>query len=433
MYSLFAFGSKEEVPRESEIIIEKITDMQDRYDSINPAVPGMVMFSADTTSIIPAEIAAKIDNELSRQLILSGKIKPISILKWLSSKYFERKANNPFTLMRAIQAEHYAIPLLYLCKPYLFQCENYFILYINVYPLAAAAYPISILRLFETAEDIPSVIAAVIEEMQFRIYEENQGVNKKRIIADSFNLEFLKLVTLDSGEFEFIEAPFIDQYGKPLRSEDDFFSVIFAYILSTTQLFDTMRPADFSDFALSSSYNSSAADYRIEGRVQLSAELSILHVTVRDIRYNTVVISIQYPLHDCSLKNIWNAYREISVKIIEAIYPQASYGMVPNLIAPERAFYVNNMFVGWDEIENFILPKGMHELHTGSYFHPGVLQKGFERPEIIIGNEADEENIHKNSSVEKSSVKTFYVLLDTIDRVFMDREGEYVWNFLRKN
>jgi hypothetical protein len=60
------------------------------------------------------------------------------------------------------------------------------------------------------------------------------------------------------------------------------------------------------------------------------------------------------------------------------------------------------MFAGWDAMDNLILPKGMHEIHTGSYLK------------------------------EDADAKTFYILLDTMDQVFTDKEGEYVWNFLNK-
>jgi hypothetical protein len=428
---LFAFAIKERNP-EPEIIIENVTDMQDRYDNMSPTAPGMVMFETSTTTSVSAEMAQKIDEELSRQLVISGKIKPVSMEKWLTSTYFERKARNPFILMNAIKAENYAIPLQFLCKPYVFKCEEYFIFHMNVYSIAAntSAYPISILRMFETIDDIPMLVSAVLDEMQLRMYEQKSGIKKKRIIIEEFSLDFLKLVALESGEFEFINAPFIDQYGISLRDGDDFFSLILGYILSATQMYEVMRTADFSAFALSSGFNNSVADYRIQGRVQLSSELSVLYVTVIDVtKNNSLVTSIKFPLYDSNLKNIWNAYREISVKIIESIQPSINYGVVPVLTAEERGFYINNMFTGWDVIENVILPKGMHEIHTGSYFRADTLKKEFEHSEI-----ADWEMRKQIGSTKKDAyVKTFYILLDTMNRVFTNREGEYAWNFLNKN
>ncbi len=448
---LFASGKREEpppepviVPAAPEIIIEKITELQDRYDSMSQVMPGMVMLGTSAAAMIPSEMISRIDEELSRQLVISGKIKPVLMQKWLLANYFGRKANNPFTLIRALKAENYALPLRFLCKPYLFQCENYFILHVNVYLLEEniLPYPVSILRIFETAEDIPSVIGAVLHEMNLRVYEGSNGANKKRIVMNPFKLDFLKLVALDSGEFEFIKTPFIDQYGIPLRDGDDFFSLILGYIFSTTNMYEVMRQNDFADFTLSSAYNSSVTDYVINGRVQLSAELSVLHVMVVDVRNNRNLMTVQFPLHEWSLKNIWNAYREISVKIIESINPVSSYGMVPPLSAPLRGMYVNNMFAGWDEIDNLVLPKGMHEIHTGSYIRSGSPLEGFERPEIVIVEDILMETENEKTDISEAEkppsfetepkVNTFYILLDTIDRIFTDREGEYVWNFLNK-
>jgi hypothetical protein len=305
---LWANGNKEYIP-EPKIVIDKVTETQDLYNNMIPASPGMVMFGTTATTIVPIALALKVDEELSRQLVVDGKIKPVLMQKWLSAISFEDKISNPFMLMDLIQDENYVLPLQYLCKPFLFQCENYFILHVNIYPLAknGAAYPVSILRMFESDDDIPKVIEAVIDEMQIRLHEENRGVNKKRIVVDSFILHFLKLIALESGEFEFIEAPFIDRYGAALYDGDDFFSTLLGYILSTTNLFEVMRSADFSDFTLSSNYNSSLVDYLIQGRVQLSTELGVLYVTVRNVQNNSIVTSVQFPLRDFSLKNIWNA------------------------------------------------------------------------------------------------------------------------------
>lgn len=437
---LFAFGNKEpdikkpKGPQEPEIIVKNLTDLQDRYNSMSPTIPGMVMLGTIATTIVPVEMPGEIDRELARQLVMGGKIKPISIQKWLTSTYYGKKANNPFTLMNAIKAEHYAVPLQFICKPYIFKCEDYYILHVNFYSLTGTAYPVSVLRLFETSGDIPAVIGAILDEMQLRMYEQNRGANKKRIVVENFRLDFLKLVALDSGEFEFIQAPFINQYGVALRDGDDFFSLLLGYSLASTSLYQVIRPADFSDFAASAGLDSNVADYIIQGRVQLSAELSVLYVTVRDVKNNSTVITIKYPLHDCSLKNIWNAYREISIKITSAISPSSGFGIVPNLSAPERGMYINNMFVGWDSVDYLVLPKGMHQVYTGSYFRSGSSLDGFERP--IVQEEPDKKGKKKNDEpppVEKEpGIGTFYVLLDTMERVFTDREGEYVWNFLKK-
>ncbi len=456
---LFAGGNKEEAieevqavvepvePVEPEIIIEKVTDMQDRYNSMSSAIPGIVMFQTSSTTIVSPVMAARIDDEFSRQLVTSGKMKPVLLQNWLTSNYFERKANNPFTLLNAIKAENYIIPLQYLCKPYLFRYEKYYILHVNIYSLAAngTSYPVSILRMFETEEDIPAVIGAVLDEMQLRLREQSRGTNKKRIVVHTFTLDLLRLVALDSGEFEFIKVPFIDQYGVPLRGGDDFFSLMLGYILSTTNLYQVMRPADFSEYARSSGFNASLTDYVVEGRVQFSSELSILYVTVRDIRNNSTAVTIQYPLFDGSFNSIWNAYREISVKIIEAIEDESRYGIVPPLSAPGRGMYINNMFAGWDTIENLVLPKGRHEIDTGSYFRAASPMKGFERPEIVA-EESDEQDISEEVLEEKEkidvetivqtppdiSVERFFIFLDTMEKVFTDRNGEYVWNFLNK-
>jgi hypothetical protein len=64
----------------------------------------------------------------------------------------------------------------------------------------------------------------------------------------------------------------------------------------------------------------------------------------------------------------------------------------------------------------------MQEIETGSYYRAGEKRNEFEQ----------EKSGRTQEPSQADQVGTFYVLLDTLDRVYTDRDGEYAWNLLKK-
>lgn len=395
-------SKKNEAPTEPPVEIRVVTELQDKYNGLT--APALIMLPVVATSPVAPELTLETEKELLKQLVDSGKVKPILMQKWLNSTFGNTRSNNPFLLMNSIKAEQYVMPVQYIGKSTIFKSgiRNFFLL--NIYPLNTY-YPVTIFRIFYNEKDLPEMVSSCIEEMNIRLFQTTANDSRKRIIIDDFKLELLKLVELPSGEFEFISAPFIERSEMTIRENDDFFSRILGYVLSTTGLFRVMLPGDFKDYANATITGGTAnnVDYRIQGRVQLSEKECVLYVNVQDIRTGAVVNSIRYPLLDYSLNNVWNTYRIISVSIISKIYDQSVFGIVPPITSANDGFFANNQFIGWDSLENIVLTKGFHKISTGSF--------------------------NKSNDIPS---KTYYVLLDTINEVYTGRNGEHIGNLLNK-
>lgn len=374
---------------------------QERYNAL--AVPGIVMLPVSGISAISPDVLFQVENELAIQLVDDARLRPVRMQNWLLSSYVN-KASNPFVIMNDIRAGNYTLPLHYLAKPFLFKSgrQYYFILY--VYPLTTY-YPITIFRRFSSLKTMDDMIASCIEELHIRISEPVSRV-KKRVVIDDFSLEFYRLVKLRSGELEFISTPFIERDRIALREGDDFFSRVMGYILETTNLFQVIQLGDFREY---SNFNigraSNLADYRIQGRVQISDYECVLYVNVMEIRSGTQLISLRHPLVSYSFDEVWKAYRQISVQIIERLFDNETFNIIPPLAAAGLNFFYNNMFIGQNVLDNFILERGLHIISTGSRFR-----------------------------VDSSgrSANTFYILSDNQVAVFKDIEGRHIWNLLSK-
>jgi hypothetical protein len=396
--AIFSFGQKQEQPVETKIV----TDLQDRYNAL--VAPGIVMLPVNGTSAVDPSLLDQIEKELFRQLVNGGRIKPIKMQQWLLSTY-TNKANNPFAIMNAIKAEQYAIPLHYIGKPAVFRSgrQYYFALY--VYSLETY-YPIIIFRQWASLDEIDRMVESCVYELHLRLSQPVSGDTRKRVVIDDFKMEFLRLVEHSSGEFDFIAAPFLESGGVTLRAGDDFFSRTMGYILATTRLFQVFQIGDFREYSNAVvGAASTLVDYRIEGRVQLSEYECVLYVDVVDIRSGAKVISLRHPLLLYSFDDVWNAYRLISVQIIEKLFAPENYGVIPPLVSPGRNFFANDMFVGWNTLENFILARGIHIISTGSAYR--------------IEYAGD-------------TVNSYHVLLDNLGMLYTDLEGRHIWKLLTK-
>lgn len=383
-----------------------VSDAQDAYEALPAGLPAIALLPVRAASGVPQETLAELEDELRRQFALGGKFKPVTIGKWLDSAFTRPRAANPFALLAALREERYPAPLQALCKPSVFISQGYCILHLGFFPLAGSPYPFGILRFFRESGDIKAVIAACLEEFALRfpaaLREPEKG--KKRIIVESFALEFRRLLELENGEFEFIGVPFVTQQGFIVRDTDDFFSLFTAYGLEASGIVRVMRPADLADYADGGKAGPSRADYLVRGRVQLSDEMNILYADVVETSGDKVLLGVRHPFRGTDFRSIWEACQEAVRLILEGLYPPGSLVRVPLLSAGGRGFFRDAMLIGWDRLDCVVLPKGMYEIKTGS-----ILRQGAELLE-----------------------KTFYVLLDTENLVFEDREGKYVWNLLQK-
>jgi len=429
---LFPRGRPEPEPEpepERPVVTRVVRYLQDRYDAL--VAPGIIMLPVSGTSAVSSETLVQVERELHRQMVNAGRMRPVRMDRWLFATYSANRANNPFVIMNAIMAEQFVLPVRYLGKPVVFKYGDYHYFVLYVY-LLETRYPVTIFRRFtipnlELAEEeivlyleeeeereelepgpdsVEKMIGLSIAELHMRLSQPVLQGNRRRIVMDDFRLEFFQLVDLPDGGFIFAPTPFIEKSGMMLREGDDFFSRILGYILETTNLFRVMQIGDFR--AYSNAIIPAATtlvDYRIRGRVQLSAHESVLHVDVINVRTGANMLSLRYPLLTFTIEGVWNAYRALSVQIVDRLFSSEDYGVVPTLHSPGRAFFANDMFIGWDKLENFVLPRGLHVISTGTHYQ-----------------------IEYNSE----SVNSYHVILENRIAVYADATGRRILNLLRQ-
>jgi hypothetical protein len=419
--SLFAIEAKDALPFLKKKDAKGAPTLQERYNALPETVPSMCAISAIATSAVPPEVVAAIDGETQRQMIVRKMARPVSMNKWLATTYGKRKADSPFALLRAIDDEQYAVQLKGVYRAFVFRSGAHYCAEFDFFPLGGNPYPIQVLRLFSDPMDIPDVVSSALDEYAARLASrEDEG--KKRVIVNGFKIEFRKLVELESGEFEFVSAPFIEREGINLKDGDDFFSAILAYELSTSGMIQAMRLAGFSEYCDVDMTTNPNADYSIRGRVQLTDQMNVLFVDLFDAKTGTKLLSLKSPIKDLTLKSAWDAYRSMSVQLAAKMLPRESWGVATGIRSPKRGLFANGMFVGWDSLDDFVVPRGMTGVSSGSLKRP---------IDAILAAQKSKAKDAEKTPDGKEPWK-FEVLIDDACRIYADREGEYVRNLLSK-
>ncbi|MBN1616869.1 MAG: hypothetical protein JW875_06105 [Spirochaetales bacterium] len=410
----------------NEPSVKVITEMQDRYNALPVTVPAVAMLPTGYTSAIPLEIVSDLEREIYRQMVLKRIAKPVLMNKWLFTTFAKKKADNPFAVFRAISAEQYVVPVQLMCKPYLFKNGDLYGIRLAFYQISEEYYPVETFRLFLSPNDIPRIVTSCLEEFSARKKTPVVTSLKKKILVEDFRIEFRKLIELESGEFEYIVAPFIHQDDVTLRQGDEYFSLLCAYVFSSTEFYASVLAPDFTDIAYTSGISTQNADYIIRGRVQLSDQMCIMYVDLVEAKSGTKVIAIRQPIPNYNLQTLWNTFRKISSYITEKIFTRESFGVVSNISSFGKSFYTKGVFIGWDEVKDYVFPKGVIAIETGSFCKPLDDAK----PTL----EEEERQKKSKNKVDETvpSVRIFYPFYDAEYRLFVDREGEYVWNLLNK-
>lgn len=435
VFSLFAFGQIEapklEAPKMPELPVPPeleglpdgseiriITAMQDTYNSIPASVPALCLLPVQKTSAVNQNLCDAVEEQISRQLTNRSLIKPITMNVWLQTTFGKSKARTPFSFFSSIVSERYVVPLQYFCRPYIFKNGNTFGIHLNFYELNGTYYPITVIRFFSGLEEVKKIVEVCLDEFEYKTANNSYGRKTKKIIVNDFSLEIRKLVELESGEFEFVSSPFIEQDGVALRLSDDYFSSLMAYSLTSTTLFSSLRMSDFSGYSETVMNTSNNADYIVNGRIQLTNQICIMYIDFYSAKTGSVVFSVKHPVETFSVDLIWDACRYVSSLFISSIFNENEFDIVSPLELENYSFYLENSYLGHNMLSHFVLPKGMYIINTGTKFK---------------ADDPVKKEIKPNEFVADENKKTFYVFLDSENHVFTNREGEYVWNLLQKD
>lgn len=401
-----------------EVVV--ITQTQDAYDALSEITPAVCMLDVSAASAVPAALQNDFADQLARGMTMSGMFKPVSMQKWLVSQYGIKKSKNVFTLMNDLKSERYPVLLDAVCKPYLFKTGEWYVMYIELLPFNLNGYPLTALRIFKKSAQIPELVQACINDLAAMYRNNRWSSGKKRIAVAPFAIECRKMVGQKSGEFEYITTSFTDQDGVTLRDTDDYFSRLFSYIFTTTGMYSCCPVGDIPEYTGTGNVDSSTADYLLKGRVQLTDEINIFYVDFINLQTNTTIRSARFFTSDFSLSGIWKLIHDVLAVFCADTLPKDSFGIIPTITAPSQGFYIDNMFAGWDTLEEFPLARGKHRIRAGTYAAP--------YPELT-GMEVSSET---KKSDEVNTIQNYFVYVDTRTWLFKGKDGEYVWNLLEK-
>jgi len=396
-----------------------ITQTQDMYDAISEITPAVCMLDVSATSAVSDELREEFSDQLNRVMTASGLFKPISMEKWLVSQYGIKKGKNIFTLMSDLKAERYPVMLDAVCKSYLMKNGDWYAMYIELMPFDMNGYPLMAMRIFKKPSQIPELIMACLNDLGVLYKNDSWSKGKKRIAVAPFTIECRKMVGQKSGEFEYITTSFTDQDNVTIRDSDDYFSRLFSYVFTTTGMFSCCSLGDIPEYTGSAGADATNADYLLRGRVQLTDEVNIYYIDFINLQTNATIRSARFFTSDFSMEGTWRLIHDVLSVFCDDTLPKNSFGIIPPITAASQGFYVDNMFAGWDTLDEFPLARGKHRIQAGTYTAP-------------YDDIPEDPAAGQTKSGEASIVKNYFVYVDTRTWLFKGKDGEYVWNLLEK-
>lgn len=393
--------------------------IQEKYDALSEVVPGYVMLHINSTSSIPLYISEEIQKELYKAMVNTEKMKPVSLDKWLIGKYGMEKAKNSKDFIYALADERYPCLISGTCQPFLFESSNGYVLMLSFYRFSDNGFPITIIRTIENLNMISKVINAMLSEYLAIVESKTFESGKKyKVIVKPFVLESRTYIGQSTGDFDYIPSSFIEQDGVTIKPEDDYFSRVFSYLLYTTEMVQTVSAIDLNQY-VKTDYDSYAyADYVIEGRIQLTDQINIYHIALRDAKSNKLIKDVKFFNSEFSLAGVWDSYHNIIFSLADSLFGKDNYGVVPDIKTPGQGLFINNIFLGWDKLEKCVLPKGKHFIYTGDYLKPDA--------NVSVKDKS------KSVDINGNLYRSFFLFLDDRNWIFRGKDGERVWKLLGK-
>ena len=399
---------------------DSFVPIQEKYESLKENIPAYIMIKATGTSVISSDVIDAIQDKLNRAMIETEKMKPVLLDKWLFDKYSAGKEKNIYDFINALSIEKFKdCNVAGLCHPYVFKTSDGFVLMISFYRYSDKGYPVTTFRQIKSLSECSKAFRSMLNEfLKIEESKSDQLYGKKKVVIKPFNLESRKYLGQTSGEFDYIPSTFIEQDGIIIRSSDDTFSRMLGYSLYSTQMVQVINAQDLDAYVEPNFNKYDFADYYIEGRIQLTDQINIYHITLFDAKTRQPIQNVKYFSSDFSILGMNIANNNIVYSLADSIFGKGNYGVSPDISVPGQGMFLNNIYVGWDNLSKFILPKGKHIIYTGDYFNPDT--------------NYEVKNKNKSKDINGNIYRSFFLYLDERNWLFRGNDGERVWNLLGK-
>lgn len=397
------------------IFAGKKIDMQIIYDNMSELVPIVGYMRPEYTTDIDLEFATAVDSEIKNQMIMTSTFKPVSMVKWLTSKYGQNKASSIFDFIKELNEERYPVNVMGIYKPYIYKVGNEIVIKISVFPFSKGGYPISAVRIVKSEKEMKEAIPYLLSDLSKLLKVQNEQFAK--LAVEPFKINCRTLIEQRTGEFDFITTSFSNQEGVEIKSTDDYFSELFSYQAQCTGLFAATTTKNIDEYiskdTLWNTAYSGYADYVVRGDITLSNRFNILTLQLINARTGQLVRSTKHITKSFTLEDIWNYNYMFISDFCKVLFNQQDVKFIENIDNEGKYFYMNGMFAGFDSIENVPIRAGKTIINTGTKF-------------------ASDVSINPNLVNEKNN-KDYYIYTNN-DKVFIykGREGAYVWNLLEK-
>nr|MBP3282880.1 hypothetical protein [Treponema sp.] len=383
--------------------LKKQIDTQKIYEEMPENIPSVCLLAFDGVGGINNDLLEKVAAELKKQMVLTSAFKPISMTKWLDGEFSGEKSSSIFQFFSVLRNKRYPINLRLVLKPELIRIGSKYLVLLTLYNFENENYPLKALRITDSEKELPKAIENCL--LDLKKLNEIKKDRKKRIAILPFEINCRTLAEQKNGDFDFIKTSFSEQEGVELKEEDDFFSDIFSYQTECTGLFNSISMSNIKEYTKApSAVGIENADFFVKGKIQLTDRINLIDLRLVNCETGKSAGGYKYFTEKLDIDTIWKFNNHFLSEICKTVFGEDEYVSIEKIEEPNRAFYINGMFIGRDRLANIPIPKKNLKIKTGTYM------------------EADKDD-------EKS---LFIYMEQNRIEIFKGRNGEFVWNLLEK-
>lgn len=409
---LFAAGKKE-FDSKSFFWQEENTDIQSIYNEMSDLIPAVVYFQPTYTTGVDFKYVRILDYELKNQMIKNHVFKPVLMNKWLDLTYGENKASTIYKLISDLKKERYSVNLFGICKSYIYKIDERYVIKVSINSFSKNGYPTSAVRIIKSEKEIKEAVKYMLLDISELIKTKSE--EKVKLAVAPFSIECRTLIEQKTGEFDFIPTSFSEQEGVELKSNDDYFSELFAYQAQCTGLYDAVTIQNIDEYVGKSTVRSTSlsnsADYLIKGRLVLTNLYNVITIDVENTKTGKVIKTMTHITESLDLTEIWKFNYKFLSDISLELFDSSTVRNIEYINILGRCFYMNGMFAGFDTIQDIPIKMGKTVINTGTYLSS----------DISLNSELLYSKKNKDLFVFASKEELL---------IYKGRKGAYIWNLL---
>jgi hypothetical protein len=339
---------------------KKLEDAQKKKEEKLPKPKGPVVgfIPFNYTYAVGEEKALKATNEIIVAMVKSQVFTPTSLKKWFDTRFKDGEGADIHNMID--QMVKFKVPAEYVCHGDIFKSGNEYGIRIGLFPVGkpkqAATY---YYRSFTNFNEMPNIAFQIMEEIKSRGVEPVSPLLNKKILINTFDLNYLIYTISETGETNISPLPFIALEGMEYKKED-FFNNLMLYNFGISRIYHAYTN-NIKDYTQNTRHKPTIAyDYIVNSSLRISSKLKTCTIVVTDGKGDNVLFEKVYRFDKLQLTDFYNETRKWVKDITIALLSPDELKKVGEVSIDGKysddSVYLDEFYLGNGDQKNLLVP-----------------------------------------------------------------------------